>query len=168
MKMSDLSNLAIVFGQGGHENQALKFLDLIENHDRFSKSTNIVKLAERGCSNNYSNTIIEIIPIRKKEDSLVSAFFYFPLRLLINFFTAYKIYRVYKFKALISFGPGIVLPYAILYKFLGVRIIHIETRCRFDTKSLSGFFMYKISDKFYVQNLDLIHLYPNAIYSGRL
>ncbi|EFD8919357.1 polysaccharide biosynthesis protein, partial [Escherichia coli] len=36
------------------------------------------------------------------------------------------------------------------------------------TYSLSGRIMYRLSNKFYIQNKSLLKLYPKAIYSGRL
>ncbi|HAO9336376.1 TPA: polysaccharide biosynthesis protein, partial [Escherichia coli] len=50
----------------------------------------------------------------------------------------------------------------------GTKVIYIETWSRFTTYSLSGRIMYRLSNKFYIQNKSLLELYPKAIYSGRL
>jgi UDP-N-acetylglucosamine:LPS N-acetylglucosamine transferase len=80
------------------------------------------------------------------------------------------IWLTYKYKpvGLIATGPGSVLISAILFKILNKKIVFIETRARITTKSITARIMYRISNRFYVQNKELINLYPNAIYAGLL
>ncbi len=79
-----------------------------------------------------------------------------------------KLVLKYNIKIIITTGPGMAIPAALVAKLLRVEIIHIETWSRFSTYSLSGRIMYHLADKFYVQNESLLKLYPEAIYSGRL
>lgn len=88
-----------------------------------------------------------------------------PIIILINTF---RLLRKHKFKVIISTGPGIAISAGIAAKLFRVKIIHIETWSRFYSKSFTGRIMYKLADKFYVQNEELLKIYPKAIYSGRL
>ncbi|MGL6434179.1 PssD/Cps14F family polysaccharide biosynthesis glycosyltransferase [Aeromonas caviae] len=76
--------------------------------------------------------------------------------------------KKYKFRAVITTGPGVGIISSIILKFFGSKVIHVETWSRFNTYSFTGRVMYKIADKFYVQNKSLLKLYPKAIYSGKL
>lgn len=79
-----------------------------------------------------------------------------------------KVSREHKISAVISTGPGVSLLASIFFKLKGAKVVHIETWSRFTTKSLTGSLMYYIADKFYIQNRELIKIYPKAIYSGLL
>lgn len=70
--------------------------------------------------------------------------------------------------SVISTGPGIAIVPSLIVKFFGGKIVHVETWSRFYSKSGAGKIMYHLADKFYVQNKELLELYPKAVYSGRL
>ena len=76
--------------------------------------------------------------------------------------------KKYNVLAVVSTGPGIAIVVSLFFKIFLVKIIFIETWSRFNTKSLTGTIMYKISNKFYIQNKSLQSIYPNSIYSGLL
>lgn len=69
---------------------------------------------------------------------------------------------------IISTGPGIALFPALIVKVCGGKVVHIETWSRFYSRSSTGNFMYFLADRFYVQNMELLEIYPKAIFSGRL
>jgi UDP-N-acetylglucosamine:LPS N-acetylglucosamine transferase len=68
----------------------------------------------------------------------------------------------------ISTGPGLSVVPMLVLRLLGVKIIFVETYCRFNTRSMTGRLMSKIAHRFLVQNKDQLVLYPNAEYCGRL
>ncbi|HBH9612460.1 polysaccharide biosynthesis protein, partial [Escherichia coli] len=87
---------------------------------------------------------------------------------LIIFKQTYSILRKKNIKVIVTTGPGIAIAATLAAKLVGTKVIYIETWSRFTTYSLSGRIMYRLSNKFYIQNKSLLELYPKAIYSGRL
>ncbi|WP_026972284.1 PssD/Cps14F family polysaccharide biosynthesis glycosyltransferase [Aliagarivorans marinus] len=80
-----------------------------------------------------------------------------------------QINKEHNIEAVISTGPGISVLASLYFKtFSGAKVVHVETWSRFYSKSLTGMLMYHLSDKFYVQNEELLKLFPKAILSGRL
>lgn len=79
-----------------------------------------------------------------------------------------EIQETFDVSGIISTGPGVaVLPF-LVFKQSGVKTVFLETFCRFETKSITGRLMYRIADRFLVQNIELLRLYPKAEYCGRL
>ena len=66
-------------------------------------------------------------------------------------------------KIIISTGAGIAIPFMMIGKFFGSKLIFIETGARVYTVSKTGNFMYKYADKFFVQYEVLLKKYPKAI-----
>jgi len=46
--------------------------------------------------------------------------------------------------------------------------VHVETWSRFETRSWTGRVMYRIADRFYVQNREQKRHYPHSIFGGLL
>lgn len=90
------------------------------------------------------------------------------LKYLVSLFTTVQILINKKDLTLISLGPGIAFPFAVFTKLFGGKVVHIETWSRFHSKSLTARMMYGISDVFYVQNREMLDVFPKAIFSGRL
>ncbi|GAI84775.1 unnamed protein product [marine sediment metagenome] len=69
---------------------------------------------------------------------------------------------------LISTGAGVAIPACYLAKlFLGSKIVFVESFCRIKEPSLSGKFMYPISDLFLVQWPEMLEKYGDkAVYRG--
>ena len=67
----------------------------------------------------------------------------------------------------VTTGAGMAVPFSILAKMFGSRLIFIESFCRTDGPSLSGRALYRFSDKFYVQwEQNLQHYGNKAEYFG--
>jgi beta-1,4-N-acetylglucosaminyltransferase len=69
---------------------------------------------------------------------------------------------------LISLGPAFAFLPAILVRFLGGTVVHIETWSRISSRSLTGRLMSRVSHQFLIQSETLQALYPKALYVGRL
>lgn len=70
--------------------------------------------------------------------------------------------------AIISAGPGIAVPACVLAKFLGIKVIYIETGSRVFALSTSGKILSHFADLFIVQWPELLSACPAAVYAGRL
>jgi len=68
----------------------------------------------------------------------------------------------------ISAGPGVGVIFSYIGKFLGKKVVFIESWARVSSKSDSGKLVYPIADLFFVQWKEMERIYPNAIYAGRL
>jgi len=91
-----------------------------------------------------------------------------PFRLMFNLIIVVKILVQEEIVAIVSTGPGLAVIPAVVFKLAGARIVYVETWSRFETKSVSGILMYKLSDRFFYQNKSLGKFYPSGRYSGLL
>jgi beta-1,4-N-acetylglucosaminyltransferase len=63
----------------------------------------------------------------------------------------------------ISTGSGLTIPFLLICKFFGSKIIFVESGARIFSTSKSGKFIYKYADIFIVQYENLLKFYPKAI-----
>lgn len=153
--------LLILAGEGGHLAQAERFVTMLKpnSFDSVILYTDNYRKDIKGVEKCY-----EIQDFRKKSGfslyqvtkHMALVFKYFVPKLML------------KEVSVISFGPGATLLPALFSKVFRKRLIHIETWSRFYSKSATGYYMYRVADKFYIQNKELLILYPKAIYAGRL
>lgn len=153
--------LLVVYGEGGHSTQMNRLI----KHLELQKNSIATLVDKEGISK--SHTCLEYVVPEAR-----SKYHFNPLAPLTSMLSTavilVKMLLKYKFTGLISTGPGICVLPAIIFRLLGKKVVYIETWCRFESKSLTGRVMYRIANTFYVQNEELLSLYPNAKYSGRL
>jgi beta-1,4-N-acetylglucosaminyltransferase len=166
--MKNLSvNILLVYGSGGHNEQMKRIYNRIVQYDQKSEFEFI-----SFCDSDVKHVLTEQYYCMK---SVTNKFSYiwmiikFPntaIRLILQLM---KINQKHSVKAVISTGPGISILTALFFKlFTKAKVIHVETWSRFYSKSLTGRILYRLSDFFFVQNEELLKLYPKAIYRGRL
>lgn len=91
------------------------------------------------------------------------------LKILKNFYEAFKILNKERPSIILSAGAGPIVPFAIIGKFLfGCKIIYIESFTSVTSPSLTGRLMYKLNltNLFFYQWPELNIYFPNAVYSG--
>ena len=81
---------------------------------------------------------------------------------------AIRIWIKEKPEYIVSTGSMIVLPFAILAKLTGKKIIFIETFAKLDDPTLTGKLLYKWADLFIIQWESLRKCYPDAVYGGSI
>jgi len=91
-----------------------------------------------------------------------------PFKYLPNFVQSLFIYMAQKPKFILSTGSGMAIPTCIIGKTFGSKIIFIETGARVTQPSMTGKFMYRISDLFIVQWETLLQFFPSAQCGGPL
>jgi len=90
-------------------------------------------------------------------------------KVLINFWEALKILRAERPQVILSTGAGIVVPFALVGRFLlGTRVIFIETLARVRKPSLTGRIMYRLAHEYYYQWEALGQYFPKGCYGGPL
>jgi len=161
---SHMTNTIFLFyGEGGHKAQMERLLSHFSN---LRKDINYIGLVEGKIAidkiKNY-----HLIPMRSKYNKLF-ALFLIPCALFYNTVKVLFLIIRYRPRGFISTGPGSVIFPAIFCRMFHKKIVYIETWSRFNTKSFTGKIMYFLANKFYVQNAELLALYPKAIYAGLL
>lgn len=68
----------------------------------------------------------------------------------------------------LSTGAMIAFPAMLFGKLLGKKIIYIECLFNVDEPTLTGRLVYKFADLFIVQWEEMLQVYPNATYGGRI
>lgn len=89
-------------------------------------------------------------------------------KFFLNLYEAYRILRRYRPDVLLSTGAGPIVPFALIGKLFGIRIIYVETLTRVSRPSLTGKVMYRLADVFVYQWPDLRRFFPRGIYGGTL
>jgi beta-1,4-N-acetylglucosaminyltransferase len=160
--MAKTKVIIIVFGEGGHKREIQLFLDsLPKAHPLFFVSIGPSRISHPVVEHCNSGDV------RDKHSRIKSAIKAFIGLIRLAMLTI-RLCLKYDVQGAISTGPGVALvPFALL-KLSGKKTVFIETFCRFHTRSFTGRVMYLIADRFFVQNKELLTLYPDAEYSGRL
>lgn len=160
--------ILLIYGSGGHRAQMEKLLDRIKKEYEGTQ-VKFIGVSESEASIHHPIIVetYEQPPFRNKYFSIMNLLS-IPLK-YYNFISCFfKIQRKYNVLSIISTGPGLAIPFSVMFKMKNCRIVFIETWSRFETQSYAGKTMYRLADKFYIQNKSLAKFYPKAIYSGLL
>jgi len=84
------------------------------------------------------------------------------LKYLINLIHAFFLFLILRPKIIISTGAGIAIPFMMIGKLFGSKLIFVETGARVTSPSKTGMFAYKHSDLFIVQHEPLLKFFPKA------
>ena len=155
--------ILIVLGEGGHTAEVLALIDLLGDayayHYVISKEDNlsVARIRKHG-------PIFKVPRPRGKSVSILGAV---PKTLIAGFHSLFILLRC-RPNAILSTGPAIVVPIAILGKLMRAKIVFVETGSRIKSLSMTGRIMYRWADLFFVQWPQLAEKLPKAIFAGRL
>ena len=94
---------------------------------------------------------------------------YNPIALVKNILSAVKLFLRTRPKVVVSTGAAAVLPFCIIAKLFGTKLVFIESLARIRKPSLSGRIAYWFSDRFFVQwEKTLEHYGGKAEFKGAL
>ena len=88
--------------------------------------------------------------------------------LIKNFFLAIKVLNAEKPDVIVSSGAAVAIPFFLVGKIKGIKLVYIEVFDRIDKPTISGKFCYKFADKFIVQWDEQLKVYPKAINLGSI
>ncbi|HLC51525.1 MAG TPA: PssD/Cps14F family polysaccharide biosynthesis glycosyltransferase [archaeon] len=88
------------------------------------------------------------------------------VKMLKNFSQTWKIIAKEKPDVVISTGAGAAIAACLIGKFMGSKIVFLESYCRIFAPSRSGRFVYRFADLFLVQWEKMLKFYPKAKYWG--
>ncbi len=147
-----------VASTGGHLKELMQLEDMFFNYD-FNLIT------EKTDSNLYLkdkyNNRVDFLVYGTKDHLLT-----YPFKLLYNCFKSLWLYLKIHPDYIITTGVHTSAALCCLGKIFGSKIIYIETFANISSKTVTGKYLYPVSDLFIVQWKSLLKLYPNAVYGG--
>ena len=87
-------------------------------------------------------------------------------RMIQNAWKSIGIYRKEKPDVVICTGVLAMIPICLISKFMGKKLIYIESFAKVTSPTETGKLLYKFADQFYVQWKPMLKFYPKAIYLG--
>lgn len=87
-------------------------------------------------------------------------------RLVSNICLAWTLLRRDRPDAILSTGAGLAVPFFLIGKLRGIRLVYVESVTRIETISLSGRLVYRLADSFFVQWPQAAERRRRAAYAG--
>jgi len=143
--------ICLAASAGGHLAELLQLETAWKNKERFflsDKRTNGLELAKK------EKTYFVTCPRRN------------PIKTAVNFFQSLAIFLKEKPDLVISTGADTAVPFCLIAKFFGKKLVFIESFCRIKKPSLSGKIMYNKADLFLVQWRENLEFFPEAEFAG--
>lgn len=139
---------------GGHYDQIIQLLPLMKKY----KSFIITEKVDFNLNTENIKTYYLKQLNRKEKKAIIKLFF--------NFIKSLYIFIKERPDYMISTGVLSTIPMALIVKFFRKKLIYIESFSSTNVPTLTGKFLYKFSDRFYVQWEEMLKIYPKAIYIG--
>ncbi len=151
-------NILFVASTGGHLKELMQLEEIFNNY-------NFNLVTEKTESNLY---------LKKKYRERVNFLVYgtkdhvftYPFKLIYNCFKSLWLYIKIHPDYIVTTGVHTAAALCCLGKIFGSKIIYIESFANIRTKTVTGKFLYPVSDLFIVQWKSLLELYPDAVYGG--
>ena len=155
-----MKKVMFISSTGGHLSELMQLKPLFKNYDYCivtEKNDTTLKLKEE-----YNNKIYYLI--YGARNYMLSYMIKFPLNIIKSFYIFFKTNP----QIIVTTGAHTAVPMCYIGKLFKRKVIFIETLARVESKSLSGKLINKIADLFLVQNEELLDIYENSVYEGRL
>lgn len=142
---------------GGHFEQLIMLQPIMEEHES-------IILTEKTDYFDYTQMNIPIFFLRQTNRKELR----FLLHFISNSYKSIKVFVKFRPDVIISTGALSTIPVCIISKLFRKKVIFIESFSKTESGTMTGKFMYKIADKFYVQWSSMKKIYPNAEFKGSL
>lgn len=152
-------NVTLISSTGGHWTQLQNIhKEFIERNDKYVK---LKVITEKNTTNSNAKNINFLLQQDRKNKFFLLIFIWNVLK---------SLYYVLSFRPniVITTGAGMTLPYLLFSKFIGAKIVFIESYAKINSPTLTGRLAYKFADYFYVQWPEMLEHYPKAKYKGSL
>ena len=83
-----------------------------------------------------------------------------------NAFRSLWVFWKEKPDVVITTGVLAVIPMCLICKLAGKKLIYIESFAKISSPTMTGSFLHRFADRFYVQWEPMLEFYPDAIYLG--
>ncbi|NOU65212.1 polysaccharide biosynthesis protein [Paenibacillus sp. LMG 31461] len=149
--------ICLASSTGGHLGELKKIIPAVAEHNYF------IITEQSEMSRNLKNQERVYFLAQQERKNLLLIIHLF-LNLLMSMYILVK----ERPKVIITTGAGAVLGLCLLGKMFGSKIVYIESFAKVYTSSVTGRFIYKIADQFYIQWEQLRDVYPEGTYRGSL
>lgn len=149
-----MKKICFIASTGGHFEQLMMLKPLMNKYDSF-----IVTEKTHYSAVKNNEKVYYLKQVNRNEKSFI-------FKMITNSFITIKIFLKEKPDVVISTGALATIPMCIISKIFRKRLIFIESFAKVNTPTLTGKFLYKFADQFYVQWEEMLKIYPNAIYKG--
>lgn len=139
---------------GGHYEQLLMLKPLMDKYESFIVTERTNYDARANDQKTYY-----MLQVNRRERAFV-------WRMVKNFFLSMRIYWKEKPDVVICTGVLATIPICLISKFMGKKLVFIESFAKITSPTETGKLMYKCADRFYVQWPQMLKIYPKAIYLG--
>lgn len=89
-------------------------------------------------------------------------------RLALNLVVAWRVIRRERPDVILCTGAALAVPFFLVGRLLGVRLVYVESLTRTESLSLSGRIVYPLANDFFVQWPEAARKYRKATYAGSL
>jgi len=141
--------ICIVTSIGGHLDEVMQLLPVIRKYEYF-----FVVNAEGSLPKEVEEKTIRIVHSERD------------WKLIINFWEAARILLARRPDVIISCGAGPAVPFALVGKAMGMKVIFIETFNAVKKPTLTGRLLRPLADLFIYQWETLAAYYPKGVYGG--
>ncbi|BDX07653.1 PssD/Cps14F family polysaccharide biosynthesis glycosyltransferase [Planctobacterium marinum] len=157
--------LLLVYGEGGHAEEMRRLLAAVS--ESLVARLALVAITEAGAKNIDPRVVrYNVNEVRDKQSGINLVGLLRSLNSLLK--QTIHVFSANDVRYVLTTGPGLAIPVALFARLRGIKVLHVETCCRFYSKSITGRFMALLASEFWVQNEELLTLYPKAKYCGRL
>lgn len=140
---------------GGHFEQLMMLKPLMKKYDSFI-------ITEKTKYNTSKDTEIPMYYLKQVNRRELL----FPLYILIDTIKSIGIYIKEKPDIVITTGVLSMIPICLISKIFKKKLIYIESFAKINSPTLTGKFLYKYADQFYVQWEEMLKIYPKAEFKG--
>ena len=145
--------ICFIASSGGHFEQLMMLKPIMKKHRSF------IVTEKTNYSVNTDQKVYYLKQVNRHEVEFI-------LLMILNSIKSLKIFLKEKPDVIISTGALSVIPICVIGKVFGKKIIFIESFAKITSPTLTGRFIYKFADRFYIQWESLRKFYPNAINKG--
>lgn len=149
-----MKKICFTASTGGHYEQLMMLKPLMTKYDSF-----IVTEETKYVVANDNRKVYYLKQVNRHEKTLI-------FKMIYNSYKSLKIFIKEKPDVVISLGALATIPLCVYAKIFKKKVIFIESFAKVKSPTLTGKFVYKFADKFYVQWEEMKEFYPNAEWKG--
>lgn len=151
--MQKKRKICFAASSGGHLEQLLALKPLMLEYDSFV-------LTERTKYGTKFPVEVSYVPqVNRNELSFIP-------RIIANCLSSLAIYIRHRPDIVICTGVLATIPFCLIAKTFGSRLVYIESFAKVDSPTLTGKLLYRCADRFYVQWESMLDVYPEARFVG--
>lgn len=152
--------ILLVCSDGGHLAQILELKELMDRY-------HYLLVTEQTSATSQLTEKYNIRFVKPRSDGQKRNWNFF-LSLFSKFSRAFSILLEHKPKVVITTGSHTAVPFCLLSKILGIKVVWILSFARINSKAKSASLIYPLADKFIVQWPNMKTHYKKAVYLGSI